>query len=74
MKKIACLITLLIALSFSQSAFADNVIPAANTVRTTPSTLDFAKSYKVNAENLFICTHIEFDLNRGGKKSILLPK
>ena len=52
MKKIACLITLLIALSFSQSAFADNVIPAANTVRTTPSTLDFAKSYKVNAENL----------------------
>lgn len=35
-----------------QKTFAEDIIPAATAIRTIPSTLDFAKSYKTSSENL----------------------
>ncbi len=33
-------------------AFAENIIPSASVVKSVPSSLDFAKTYKTTSENL----------------------
>lgn len=51
MKKAAVLL-FLISIFCPLSAQAENVIPAATAIKTVPSSLDFAKSYKTTSENL----------------------
>ena len=52
MKKIVCLTALLILVTVPQFAFAEDIIPVAAPSRATASSIEFAKSYKTNAENL----------------------
>jgi len=52
MKKTAVFLFLISVFMFPQFASAENVIPAATAIRTVPTSLDFAKSYKTTSENL----------------------
>ncbi len=50
MKKLISILLLISVFGFYQKACADNIIPSA--VKSVPSSIDFAKSYKTNSENL----------------------
>ena len=52
-KVIATLILMISAVSY-QTAAADNVVPTADAsaIKASPSSLDYAKSYKTSSENL----------------------
>ncbi len=52
MKKIIAAIFLIGLFVLPQKSFAEDIIPAATAIRTIPSSLDFAKSYKTSSENL----------------------
>ncbi len=51
MKKIVVVIFLICAFVFPQKSFAETV-PINSAIKTIPSSLDFAKSYKTTSENL----------------------
>ncbi len=48
----ATIFSLYILAAFPLASSAENIIPAASAIKTVPSSLDFAKSYKTTAENL----------------------
>ncbi|MBQ9245941.1 hypothetical protein IJ182_06720 [bacterium] len=52
MRKVISALIILTAIIVPQSVFADNIIPAATTIKASPSSLDFSKSYKTSSENL----------------------
>ena len=52
MRKLLTILFLLIILIQTKCAFAENIIPVATSIKTTSSSLDFAKSYKTSSENL----------------------
>lgn len=52
MKKLFVFILLISVVSFLPSAFAEDIVPAASAVKTVPTSLDFAKSYRTSSENL----------------------
>ena len=52
MKKYILGIILIISFVIQQSAFADNVVPAATAIKSATSSMDFSKSYKTSSENL----------------------
>lgn len=52
MKKLFVSILLISVVSFLPSAFAEDIVPAASAVKTVPTSLDFAKSYRTSSENL----------------------
>ena len=52
MRKILFGIIVLFIFIAPQNVFAENIIPAASQIRTTPSVLDYSRSYKTSSENL----------------------
>ncbi len=52
MRHITVLIIFLLMVLTPSYGFAENIIPTATAIKTVPTTLDFAKSYKTTSENL----------------------
>ncbi len=52
MRKILISLLILSISTISQSAFANEVVPTSNAIKTLPNPIEFAKSYKTTSENL----------------------
>lgn len=52
MKKLIAVLFLISVCGFFQKVSAENIIPSATAIKTVPTSIDFAKSYKTNSENL----------------------
>ena len=52
MRKILISLLILSISTISQSAFANEVVPTSDAIKTLPNPIEFAKSYKTTSENL----------------------
>lgn len=52
MRKFTLVILCISLFLSSQKVFAEDIIPVATAIKTVPTSLDFAKTYKTSSENL----------------------